>query len=114
LALHADADFVHLFEVKHEVEVAGENAQRNGDVSRVMGEGNRSLSFTFRRDDFYRQLDIYFSEQPLWRENAATFALSLEPKSTWRLSIDLVAQRTPVRTVRSIEDALNGDGPVRL
>ncbi|MGZ6392437.1 MAG: amylo-alpha-1,6-glucosidase [Ktedonobacterales bacterium] len=113
LALHADADFVHLFEVKHEVEVAGESTQRAGNVSRTMNEGSRSLSFTFRRDDFYRQLDIYFSEQPLWREDAATFALNLEPKETWRLSIDFVAQRAPTRTVRSIEDAVNGDGLVR-
>lgn len=113
LALHADADFVHLFEVKHEVEIAGESAQRMGDISRAPSEENRSLSFKFRREDFYRQLDIYFSEQPIWRGEAATFALCLEPQATWRLSIDFVAQRAPVRSMRSIADAVNHDGPSR-
>jgi glycogen debranching enzyme len=113
LALRMNADFVHLFEVKDEVEIASEAAQRVGNVSRVVSEGRRSLSFRFRREDFYRQLDMYFSEQPMWREDAATFALSLAPQATWRLSIDFVTQRTPERTVRSIEDAVNGERPLR-
>lgn len=85
LELGFDADFAHIFEVKHDIEVKKEEIRREGEFSREVGDDGRSLLFRYQRGDLVRRLVVNLTERAEIVGATCRFPLWLEPHRTWHL-----------------------------
>jgi glycogen debranching enzyme len=106
LALHVDADFADLFEVK------------DGDVAArgiVREHGPRRLRFVYTRGSFERSLVVEASREIPTSDDGFAIVLDLEPHEEWTVTFTVTPHaaqsgvRFPARTARRDFDALQAE-----
>jgi glycogen debranching enzyme len=90
LALRVDADFAHIFDVKHNTNVQKETIRREGTFSREVLQRCHTLCFRYQRGDFLRRLVVGFSALPEIDEGSWRFPLCLAPRESWHLCINFL------------------------
>ncbi len=83
LELSFDADFADVFEVR-----LGAIAKA-GKVTVEQREGQH-ICLVYQREQFHRETWINFSVTPQINGKTAVFAITLEPKSTWRTCVSIL------------------------
>lgn len=88
MILEFDADFADLFEVKSDKPIK----KRAVDI-KIANDG-KALSFIYKRDSFYRETRIEFSQPAKLSKKSAEFRVHIPPKGTWSMSIhiDLITE----------------------
>lgn len=87
LDLRIDADFSHLFEAKHEIQMTKHTVHRVGSYSQRVSEGGRRQRFSYIHGQRARQMVVELSEQPVVKDGRCRFNLRLAPGETWRLAV---------------------------
>lgn len=87
LDLRFDADFSHLFEVKHEIQMHRNTKQRPGSYGRRVAESGRRQYFIYRHGERSRELRVELTQQPVIEDGFCRFNLRLTPGATWRLVV---------------------------
>lgn len=90
LTLRLDADFAHIFEVKHQTEARQPPPTRHRGTQVVAGEDSRTLRFALRRERPPRYLDVRFSVRPDVLGPTCRFRVRVGPRKSWRLTIQFV------------------------
>ncbi|HEX6816834.1 MAG TPA: glycogen debranching N-terminal domain-containing protein, partial [Ktedonobacterales bacterium] len=90
LDLRLDADFSHLFEVKHEIQMTRQAQSRLGSYQQRVSQGGRLQRFSYAHGQRTRQLDLELSQQPVVEDGRSRFNLSLAPGETWRLGVSFL------------------------
>lgn len=82
LRFEFDTDFADIFEVK-------EN-RKPTEISPefFINKEDKSLSFRYQSEDFYRETKIIFSQTPELGKKMASFEIKLEPEQRWEICID--------------------------
>ena len=82
LDMHFAADFTDVFEVR------SGKALRARTISQDAEQG-RSLTFTYRREEFSRSTRVRFTQPAEIEGNRVVFDLNLEPKGRWQVHLDV-------------------------
>lgn len=90
LTLRFDADFAHIFEVKHQTEARQLPPTRHRGTQVAAGEDSRTLRFALRRERPPRYLDVRFSVRPDILGPTCRFRVRVGPRKSWRLTIQFV------------------------
>ncbi len=87
LGLRLDADFSHLFEVKHEIQMHGNVQRRLGSYSQRVEDGGRLQYFAYTHGQRVRELQVELTQQPTVEDGCCHFHIRLAPGETWKLSV---------------------------
>ena len=106
LGLRLDADFCHLFEAKHEVQVSNDVIRAGGSYQQSLATDGRELRFAFSSPQRARALLVRLSERPEIEGGQCRFAVHLAPRTMWRLQLDFLT----LQDVETPEAASRGVG----
>jgi glycogen debranching enzyme len=88
--LSLDADFAHIFEVKHNMTQPRASVPRDGRFSMEVAHECHTLRFRYQHGDYLRRLIVGFSRSPEISGGHCRFPLHLAPREAWHLCVNFL------------------------